>query len=191
MCFKNPEKQLHANQPIPDPQDGRPHLNWKKCRHYGCGRLFNSDNALVAHLTENDNYTPSFHICHEKAVEYLGLTPEKVLQESISRCPSFVCTEQDKHTTPEKLITHLKILGIPPFWKEGDVITMSDMNSNSKLNTNKYKVYNNDCCAICYSEDVECVLQPCNHNISCLSCTTMFKNMCPFCQTKIENIIPF
>jgi hypothetical protein len=105
----------HKGNPLPDPINGRPKLNWCICTHSGCRKEFSYPSDLVNHLIKNNVYTKGYHLSHEESVCYNKLTPELVLTKKITKCPSWMC-EIKSFNTPIDLIEHLKILGIQPFW---------------------------------------------------------------------------
>ena len=46
------KKEVHTGQPLPDPNLGRPYIDWKRCYHAGCNERFSSDGMLIKHLKE-------------------------------------------------------------------------------------------------------------------------------------------
>lgn len=110
--FKNKWELEHSGYPLPD-ETGRPKLSWNYCAYYNCRCTCSK---LVDHLEHHKVFVPGFHQMHEIGVQQNDLTPDRVLRDSMTRCPSMVC-DVVKFATPELLIDHLTRLGIPPFWK--------------------------------------------------------------------------
>jgi len=78
----------HTGYPIPDPVLGRPKIEWLVCAHSGCYQHFSSGQQLINHLNRYNRYKPYMHVEHENCVTNNGLTPEKVLEQGLTKCPS-------------------------------------------------------------------------------------------------------
>lgn len=180
-------KKIHENQPLPHPELGRPRLEYLTCLHEDCNRTFNSQDGLINHLSQCNAYTYGFHKWHEYSVYYTNLTPEKVMEKQITKCPSMTCRES-KFNTPEELCKHLQYLGIEPFWQKGMKLTYKkDKVENIKIGT----LYIGDECIICGEDDLKpsVVFQPCNHAVLCVGCYQTM-NKCPICRTAVVNAVP-
>jgi hypothetical protein len=76
-------KKIHSGYPIPLPRSGRPCLQCLECRFPRCGRKFESTGALYRHLKDVlPDLRDNLHIEHERYVNDLNFTPEKVLENS-------------------------------------------------------------------------------------------------------------
>lgn len=187
----------HTGYPPPDPDQGRPHMGWAKCAFKGCGQQFQDAVALRQHLENHGKHTWGFHWFHERACGKLFLTPEKVMTEGWTKCPSLVC-DKGSFKTPDELCQHLRQLGIVPFWKWGEVVQIDEPNKFKKkpakfyslTETSYSKVFACEECAICMDNKPNAVTEPCNHNVLCLTCCSKVKK-CPLCQTMIKKAMPF
>lgn len=180
-------KKQHENQPLPDPNLGRPRLEYLTCMHEDCNRVFNTPDRLIAHLQACKAYTYGFHKWHEDSVLHTHLTPEKVMQKKITKCPSMTCWDS-KFETPEALCKHLQYLGIEPFWQKGMKLTYKkDKVEDIKIGT----LYIGDECVICCEDNIKpsVVFQPCNHASLCMGCYQTM-NKCPICRSPITNAVP-
>jgi hypothetical protein len=127
------EQGNHNQYPLPHSSRGRPRLTWEECYHENCHKIFNNPIELVRHLEKFGKYKRGFHLYYEIGVYDNKLTPEKILNQKIKVCPSIICDKANHKFTPEELCEHLKILGIPPFWKPGMIIR------NTQVTTDIYK----------------------------------------------------
>lgn len=182
----------HKGYPLPDPEFGRPYLHWETCCYEGCGKTFSNANELVNHLEKLQKMTRGFHLFHESAVLALKLTPEIVMTKGLTKCPSIVCDKKDHKFTPEELCYHLKILGIVPFWKKGDIIQGQGITNNvhSLTEASYNKVYVANECVICMDEPPSSIFLKCFHCLVCINCYKHV-NKCPLCNSGNTNIIPF
>jgi len=181
----------HDFYPIPDKLYGRPYISQKVCKHYNCNKNFSTELLLIKHLESHYAYRASCHTAHENVVSYNKLTPEKIINTKMTKCPSWICKESFRTFTPENLCEHFKILGIKPFWKVGDeIIPPKKQNEKQGLTSDEMKIYEENICIICFDSDKECILFPCHHFISCLDCTLLI-DKCPKCMNKIEYVIPY
>jgi hypothetical protein len=186
---KNELESPHTGLPLPDPERGRPHLGWCICKHKGCNKPFASGVELVNHLIKCGVYTQGFHQFHELIVKNRLLTPDKIIEENMTVCPSYACNA--KHfDTPQGLIKHFRELGIPPFWKQGDVIEGDDMALISLISPKT--IHTNDECVICVSEKPMFLTNNCRHHPYCIKCIQYVKDKrCPYCKTNVDFYIPF
>lgn len=187
----------HDGLPIPDPELGRPHLQWRKCYFQNCGKEFNSPAELVNHLTKCNAYTQGYHWAHEEAL-YCIVGPDYVRQNNLTKCPSYACNKKS-FDTPEGLIAHYQELGIEPFWQKG-MCQLVDNNDVSLNNPAEYKrimcsvpkLFVTEFCMICLDNPVEFILDKCRHHVYCFDCLkTCNKDTCPVCRTKIDKFIPY
>ncbi len=184
------EQTKHKGQPLPDPDLGRPKLNWKYCQYTGCKQCFSSTSALVNHLIQSNVYTRGFHSSHEDAIKLNNLTPEKILTNNITKCPSYIC-ENKTFKTPQDLIEHIKLLGIEPFWEKGMELTCSE--SRKKLPDFKSnRIYMLESCVICLENPVEIFINKCGHHVYCIDCLDKSsKIICPMCRGKVDMFLPY
>ena len=218
-CFNIPKQQVqqaakievpevvHTGYPIPDPEKGRPQLNWCQCAFPNCGKQFTSAMALVNHLTKCNVYTEGFHYYHENAVLELAFSPEKVIAENITKCPSLACNHKD-FETPQLLIEHLVLLGIEPFWTKGTVIENKDVanptattvqiKKEPKVNYDIHypKLFEVEQCLLCLTERPQVVAGNCRHHIVCRDCfvgmnVAVNTKVCPMCRTQVNIFYPF
>lgn len=193
ITIKSPNiKSLHSGYPLPDPVLGRPHLGWLVCTYNECGEHFNSGELLKTHLKIYNKYTPYMHKQHENIVETLQLTPEKIMQNGMTTCPSYICDQSNNKFTPEELCEHFKILGIPPFWTTGIDIKPSDKFDVDikQINIMSNKIYTTQQCIVCLDRPPELIFYPCYHHIFCLNCIKNI-NQCPICRRIIHSKYPF
>jgi len=181
----------HKGYPLPDPNKGRPYLDWLKCQYEGCNKTFPNVDDFIKHLKQEGSYTQSFHAMHEDIVWFLKLTPEKILNNNIKYCPSYICDMKQKIFTPQELCDHFKYLGIEPFWEKGmDLTKKSDNFEKIIIGSDKIFIANE--CVICLTNVPDIIYLPCMHNILCFYCSQNYSdNKCPLCMKKIENKIPF
>lgn len=180
----------HSGYPELHPELGRPRINWKECYYSECHEKFNDSNLLRNHLINLNKYTYGFHSYHEDIVIKLNLTPEKILHDKITKCPSIVCDQGNGNFTPEELCNHFKILGIPPFWEQGMIIN----NPKKKILIDDYNnkdIFKSDECIVCCEDNIKpsLLFLPCYHCIICANCYKPI-NKCPICREDIVNIIP-
>ncbi len=188
--LNNKNQCEHQGQPLPDPELGRPKLTWKYCQYSGCKKTFSSPAKLVEHLIKSNVYTRGFHSCHEDAVKLNNLTPEKVLENNITVCPSYIC-ENKKFKKPEELIEHLQILGIKPFWQSGMELP-SNHNKKKLPDIKSNQMYLVDSCLICLDAPVEIFINKCGHQVYCIDCLKRSsKTTCPICRTKVDMFLPY
>lgn len=180
---------LHVGQPLPDPNNGRPYINWKICKYEGCGKIFYNEDSLIKHLENNNCYTPRFHKIHEEIVYFNGLTPDKIIEKNLKNCPAYIC-KNNNFNNPEDLIKHFKILGIPPFWKQGDEIeTSNKIKINYELKGN---LFDTEDCVICFENKTDLICDPCLHKVYCNECYNInYIKKCPICRENILRVYPF
>jgi hypothetical protein len=192
---KKEQNVPHNGLPLPDPELGRPKLNWRQCYFKNCGKNFSTPSALVQHLTECNAYTEGYHWAHEEAL-YCIVGPDNVRNKKLTKCPAYACNHKS-FNTPEELIHHWELLGIEPFWQKG-MCFLSDNTANSELTQRKKLLYSipklfvTDTCMICLENPTEIVLDKCRHHVYCIDCLkTCSKDSCPVCRSRIDNFIPF
>ncbi|AYV75899.1 MAG: RING finger domain protein [Terrestrivirus sp.] len=188
------EKCVHVGQPIPDPNIGRPYIDWKICKYPYCGKNFPSGTDLVRHLEKMGCYIDRFHWYHEGIVKAKNLTPQKVIDEKINACPSVICGNSDI-STPEDVIEHLTELGIEPFFQQGMIIKTQnpfiDKYTKNK-GIQKFNVFDSEECAVCLDEKPALINIPCNHKLYCISCYKTGKFIkCSYCGKNITSLVPF
>ena len=183
--------QDHQGYPLPHPKLGRPQIGYCICLFEGCNHRFPDGDDLKDHLEELGKHTKNFHKFHEEEVVYRNLTPEKIKAENITRCPALICDKANHVFTPDELIYHFTLLGIPPFWKQGQIV--SNIYEKEMLNNDIFKcIYATDECSICMNRESEVLFLPCFHNVTCLNCCGKIRNnKCPICSTAIKACIPF
>lgn len=164
-----------------------PCINYLECYHESCHCKFTFAEDLIKHLQNHKCYTRNFHQSHEDVVCHQSLTPEKILQKEISRCPAYICDKGKTVFTPQELCNHFAILGISPFWKKGmDFKTIAN-----DLNTNlDKKIYVEPDCIFCYTEKPDTIFLTCNHTVFCIDCYKK-TTKCPICRTVITRVLPF
>jgi hypothetical protein len=183
--------KIHRGQPVPDPEKGRPYINWKQCKYFGCNMCFNTADGLIDHLKYYSCYTERFHWYHEFIVMNHLLTPEKVIKDNMTACPSLLCSKY-KFNTPEDLIQHFIELGIEPFWEPGMVVMPNNLfTSFNTIEISKGKFYIAEECIVCLSEKPNIINIPCMHKIYCIDCWLEGNfNKCAVCKFNIERVIP-
>ena len=65
-----------------------------------------------------------------------------------------------------------------------------DGRSSDDLNDSSTTLYVNEC-GICYDAEVDAVVFPCCHSMSCLNCALLMKSVdgkCSFCRTRISKV---
>jgi Zinc finger, C3HC4 type (RING finger) len=192
----------HEGYPLVDTERGRPHIGWCICYHENCMQQFPCSNDLRNHL-KLFNHKPFFHKHHENSVKEKGFTPEKVIKENLTKCPSPLC-DKIHFDTPKELIKHLTLLGIEPFWQIGmDVRHIYDYNKNKNEEENNEKkkyppfklakcVYRLDTCLCCFDKKPEMVFFPCRHSNLCSNCYQKLpQKLCPECRQSITNCLPY
>lgn len=178
-----------AEYPSVHEHHGRPYLNWKECYYEDCHLKFKSAETLMQHLEQVGKYTPRFHLAHENVVLLRKLTPEKVMSDGLTRCPSLICDKSEINFTPQELCEHFMKLGIKPFWSPG--VKIPERKNNECLGSRCYdKIFINNECGICLEEASSTIILPCYHNVICLKCSTKL-NKCPLCRAIISRILPF
>ncbi len=185
----------HSGQPLPDPVLGRPKLSWCRCTHKDCNKKFGTASQLTMHLTENNVYTKGYHLIHEEAIRQMGLTIEKVNQNNITKCPSWLCEIKD-FNSPTELIKHLQLLGIKPFWYEG--LEINDNSNILNLFDKKNKIYHTSHCLMCLGDSPNIMINRCGHQVYCVNCvgelskmSESIKTNCPVCRGKIDKFYPY
>ena len=180
----------HDGYPIPDPVKGRPHIGWLECRHDGCNLIFPSGEMLINHLKSFKKYIPNMHKHHEYIVNKMKLTPDKIINNKMTKCPSYTCSNAHYIFTPDELCQHFKLLGIQPFWSPSQIDQLPEKPNKSfiQLQLSK-KIYTTDKCILCLDKEPQVVFYPCCHHIYCFNCITITN--CPLCRQKIIDIFPF
>lgn len=171
----------HDRYPIVDEQKGRPMLGWLKCYHHDCNFKGRNADELRVHLEKCDAYTAYFHKSHENMVDKLELTPDKVKADGLTKCPSAICNKVNAIKTPDDLIYHFKRLGIPPFWKVGDVIDYGAEIDGALDIINAKPIYVSDDCVVCLEKHSTILFLDCNHHAVCMDCYVGMKE-CPMCK---------
>jgi hypothetical protein len=186
----------HTGQPYPDPIKGRPHLQWCYCQYSKCKKEFNNPIKLVEHLTKCNAYSQGYHYYHEVAVHKTQLTPEKVIAQNLTKCPSYACDHKE-FSSCAQLNDHLARLGIEPFWTQGMTFDDEiDFDKNNMLTTVP-KMFVNEFCVVCLVEPCSVLINNCRHHVYCLTCHSnkniinKMSNICPACRTKVDQFIPF
>jgi hypothetical protein len=184
------DNKPHKGQPLPDSDLGRPYISWKQCMHENCKQNFTSGDKLVKHLKEFNVYTPSYHKLHEDIIKEMKLTEESIKTNKITKCPSWICKEQE-FTTSLQLIEHFQKLGLEPFWKQG----MSFSKSKEYIFDKDKKIYFIKTCPMCMENNTNIIFNKCLHQCYCISCyDTYIKNSnilkCPICRTFNDKIYP-
>lgn len=174
----------HSNYPMVDEKNGRPQLGWCKCYHYGCGYRGSCADDLRDHLDQCNAYTAYFHKTHENIVSKMDLTPEKVVGQGITQCPSPVCNKHSIVMTPEQLVYHFKRLGISPFWKEGDKIDYDEENKHEFNVADQKPIFSSKKCVACIDTHPTVLFVGCNHHVLCIGCSGDV-DRCPMCQVPI------
>lgn len=200
---KKASDEIHGKYPLVDPDNGRVHLEWLVCYHENCMKLCSSISQLTHHLKEHGCLTHHFHRKHELAIEKISLTPEKILLNNITCCPSPIC-DIGNFNSSEELIKHLTLLGIKPFWQKG--IDVRDLYNNKITEnleqTNKYKqytqytlvkpIFRNEECVCCVESKPQIVFFPCKHSNLCIKCYKLLdKKICPECRKDITKYLPY
>jgi hypothetical protein len=187
------EPPTHIGQPLPDPDIGRPYINYKKCMHRNCNKCFNKEEHLIKHLKEFKVYTPSYHKLHEDIITELELTEDKIKKDKIKKCPSWICKEPE-FNTPEDLIKHFQKLGLIPFWKNG-MIFDTDNDKEYQFNKN-IKLFDTKKCIICLEKKPNIIFDSCMHSCYCAYCYDAYikQNLtlkCPMCRGFYNKIYPY
>lgn len=178
----------HEGYPKPDPNKGRPFLDWCECYFDGCHKHYDTPEQLKTHLTQLGKHIWGFHFFHERAIGNMWLTPEKVLANNMTKCPSLVCDKSNHIFTPQELCQHFQVLGLAPFYQLGDIIHTSKKFTEDKSFN---KVYMSQECIICTDDDVRpsVLFLPCNHCVVCINCYKPM-NKCPICRRDIATSLP-
>lgn len=184
-------KMDHQGYPQPDPVKGRPFLNWKECYFNNCHTKFKTIMDLKNHLNGNGKLRHGLHQFHEYVVKSKKLTKEYIINNKITKCPSFICDKADHTFTPEELCDHFTILGITPFWYPN-----CDISNLKQENTELYGYYKSifsaDECIICLDNSPNIISYPCQHYIMCWECYLKLQTMvCPVCKNQIKFVVPF
>jgi hypothetical protein len=194
----NNNKVKHSGYPLPNPIYGRPKLDMLKCHHKNCNQSFIYIQNLKEHLIENGVYTHGLHAAHDFYIGNSYLTPEKVIEKNMTRCPAFICNKSHIIMTPQELCEHFAQLGIKPFWKPGINFDNNDdddddnnKNKELKLNTDGKIYYDDTTCLICYNQEISTIFLPCLHYYTCIDCANQIGDKCPICKTNIDNKIMY
>jgi hypothetical protein len=197
-CGSESQEPPHYGYPVPDPDLGRPKLEWCVCRHGKCFKQFNSAMALVKHLTECGAFTKGYHYFHENSEILKTLNPEKIIEQNITKCPAQMC-HRNSFDSPQDLIKHLKFLGIEPFWTKGTDLTdeLTKSEDLSKLLQKSPKLFSNATCVLCLGDPPCIIAGECRHHIFCLECykeqhnKKMLPQICPMCRNKVDTYYPY
>lgn len=184
------EPPTHIGQPIPDPDIGRPYISYQKCMHKNCNECFDTENDLIKHLKKFKVYIPSYHKLHEDIIQELQLTENKIKEENIKKCPSWICKEPEFHS-PEELIIHFQKLGILPFWKLGMKFDLKNYEFNKNI-----KLFDSKECIICLENKPNVIFNKCMHSCYCISCYDSHIKLnhtlkCPLCREFFTKIYPY
>lgn len=206
------QKQLshgdHESLPLPHPTLGRPTFDMKKCLCRGCNYTTFYNASLANHLHMNmPNFKDYYHCFHEELIQMNYITPDKIMLQNITKCPSLNC--KIAYSIPEELIYHFEELGIIPFWYTGwKPKDFEDNANNIKLNEIKVQdninlkeiisindEINDDLlCVCCLSNFKNAICIPCGHQVLCFNCygeqIKKGKKECVICRTKCDHIIP-
>lgn len=181
---------IHSGQPLPDPINGRPQLNWGFCQYDKCKKSFSDCSSLIEHLVKNNAYTQGYHSSHEEGVRYNLLDESKVIKNNISKCPSWMC-EIKNFASPEELIQHLQLLGIKPFWKQGMSFCI-ESSQKKILSIEPNKKYISENCVLCLENKPEIIINRCGHQIYCIDCIAKSNKInCPICRGKVDMFLPY
>jgi hypothetical protein len=190
----------HDTYPELDIIKGRPYINWKECYHTACHKTYASEMLLKEHLTLCNALTHRFHTAHEEIVEHQKLTPEIILKQNMTKCPSVICDIKN-FKTPKDLVRHFKLLGVKPFWIEGTTtanILEETAKQNRIVNDIQFiggtlqQVYSVESCIVCFEHKPFIMFVSCCHHVCCFNCFTRFKpRECFICKKKIEFIVPY
>jgi hypothetical protein len=184
-------KLLHQGMPHPHEIKGRPLMGFNQCYYLNCYKKFNNSSELKQHLlTHCSNFINNLHHYHAEIVNHNKLTPEYIVTNNITQCPSFICNAGKKEMTPIELCRHFEMFGIDPFWKSNTPELMACFdNSNDNYNFKIDEIYkSDDICIICYDKKPSIVFTPCMHLCICISCKSSYDAIkCPMCATTIDN----
>lgn len=181
----------HEGYPLPDPEKGRPFLNWNICMYDGCFQKFSDPNDLITHLNWFGCYTPCYHLIHEQSIESAKLTPAYVMEHKLTKCPAYIC-KQNSYETPDELISHFQELGIKPFWTPGCVIKKKEDKDTKYFEDISGSYYDSEECVVCCYNKPDLICTPCFHRVYCVSCYNEHKvDKCPLCRGTIGKIFPF
>jgi hypothetical protein len=192
------QTNVHKGQPLPDPNSGRPYIEWKECYHEGCHKTFSTGEKLIEHLKNFQVYTPSYHRIHEIIVWNNKLTIDKIREQNITKCPAFICQYQHMNSTDE-VIEHFQKLGIEPIWHKGLDFSVKQ-NQEVKYNFNpNTKIYDSDNCIICLENKANIIFDKCLHCLMCIDCYSMscssqdysWVSKCPFCKSFYTKVYPY
>jgi len=184
----------HVGYPDVHVDNGRPHIGWCVCNYSNCKAAFNNADELRKHLEQFQKHIWGLHMFHERVAQLNLLTPEKIKEYNMTKCPSLVCDQKDNTFTPDELCHHFKILGIMPFWLPGMSIDYSTNQKTTKtLSDDAFiKTHKNDECLICLENVPDIMFIPCYHNIICFNCQQTSKiDKCPMCRMKIDIALPY
>jgi hypothetical protein len=195
---------IHENYPLVDPTRGRPKIDWCICYHEKCMKWCTTESHLLHHLKEHGCLTHHFHKKHETAVYNQYLTPEKIIQNNIIHCPSPIC-DTEKFKSPQELIRHLTLLGIPPFWKYG--MNVKDLGEIEDIDYYVYKelekknyphftltkpIFRSEICVCCCETKPQIVFLSCKHSNLCINCYYKLPiKKCPECRMDASECLPY
>lgn len=182
----------HKLYPIVDTLKGRPLINDLICKHYGCDKTFKYDFDLIEHLKSHNKYSVGYSKSHEET--------NYNFDASKYYCGSTNCSFSCSNETD--IIMHYKLLGIYPFFKIGDSITLNEYVSfynkynNKNINekniediiNNFTKEKENECC-VCMMNEPNITLSPCYHTVMCFECfKRLVSKKCPVCRTPFTKL---
>lgn len=194
----------HKLYPIVSTTRGRPRIGWTCCAHHNCSKCeFTNNESLRTHLTNLNAYKPFYTQSHEITETKYGCANGEFY------CTSSMC---DFKTPDENLMKqHLKLLGIEPYFKLGDPITVEEyykfyMDTHEVVSpyTNFTKLaemidimlahglkYNpEETCCCCLSERPSVIFIGCSHKVLCSGCVKKLSNRkCPICKKGFTNYI--
>lgn len=190
-------KPTHKGQPLPDPDAGRPYIDWKECYHEGCRKTFSYDFQLIEHLKQMGAYTQSYHKIHEDYVYQNKLTEDKVIALNMKKCPAYICQYNDMNSSAE-VIEHFKKLGIPPFWKKGMDLSSKPLSGDYAFKK-EIKIFNVDSCIVCLENKPNIILDKCLHCCFCIDCflssstasSALWILKCPICKSFYSKVYPY
>jgi hypothetical protein len=192
-------KPTHKGQPLPDPDTGRPYIDWKECYYEGCHKTFTHGHELIDHLKQMGAYTESFHKIHEDYVFQNNLTEDKVITCGMKKCPAYICQYLDIDSTQD-VIEHFQKLGIEPFWKKGFDLSSKNMSSEYVFKK-EIKIFNIDACVVCLKKKPNIIFDKCLHCCFCIECflssgslsTNSSRNIlkCPVCKSFYSRVYPY
>ncbi len=177
---------------------GRPLISWNECAHLNCSKCFSTCKELRSHLETHKTYKHGYSRAHETCETKYHLNSN----DNKYYCASGLCTFSTLNESD--MIKHYKLLGIEPFYKQGETIDPSEYIEFSLKNNFDFKKINilnsltesidlilkhglnayedSDCC-ICMSSKSDILLLPCKHKVMCKGCFSKLSNKkCPMCK---------